>query len=46
MNYYDFNVDQSKSIDSSVVDNISRKMVSSIMNQIIDDNKNNYELKE
>ena len=46
MNYYDFNANQSNKIDSSVVDTISRRMVNSIMNQILDDNKTDLELKE
>lgn len=46
MNYYDFNVNQSKRIDSSVIDTISRRMVNSIMNQIFDDIKTNHEIKE
>lgn len=46
MNYYDFNVNQSNKIDSSVVETISRRMVNSIMNQILDDNKTNHEIKE
>lgn len=46
MNYYDFNVNQSKRIDSSVIDTISRRMVNSIMNQIFDDIITNHEIKE
>ena len=46
MNYYDYNENQSNRIDSSFIETISQKMVSSIMEQITDTPKTNNEKKE